>query len=130
MGYDKYGKIFIGFAADYSLTPALTFTGMTNFSWTDKKVDTKGIIGATGLVPSTNPRGAGLENYLGNEWIARMTYRFAPNIAFDLVGAVLFTGDALNIARTPASTSCVTDGVPTCESRNVYKMAARMRVTF
>ena len=25
---------------------------------------------------------------------------------------------------------CVTDGVPTCQSRNVYKGSARLRVTF
>jgi hypothetical protein len=126
--YDKYGRIFFGLAADYSLTPALTFTAITNVSWTDKKVDTKGVLGSTGIVPSSNPFQGGLERYLGNEWLARLSYRFAPNIVFDVVGAVLVTGDALNIQR--ASGGCVTDGVPTCQSRNVWKGSARVRVTF
>jgi hypothetical protein len=129
--YDKYGRIFWGLAADYSLTPALTFRALTNVSWTDKKVDTKGIL-ANGITPSTNPFSSGKERYLGNEWILGMTYRFAPNVTFDLAGAALITGDALNIQRTGGdlNNACVTDGVPTCQSRNVYKVSARVRVTF
>jgi hypothetical protein len=130
VGYDKYGRIFFGVAADYSLTPALTLTGLANVQWTDTKVDTKGTLGATGIVPSTNPFGPGLERYLGSEWIARMTYRFAPNVALEMVGAVLVTGDALNIQRAGAANQCVTEGVPTCQSRNVWKTSTRLRVTF
>jgi hypothetical protein len=134
--YDKYGRIFFGLAADYSLTPALTFTALTNFSWTDTKVDTKGTsASATGITPSGistpgNPFNGGKENYLGNEWVARMTYRFAPNVVFDLALSTLITGDALNIQRTPAGFACDTEGVPTCQSRNVYKATMRLRVTF
>jgi hypothetical protein len=129
--YDKYGRIFFGLAADYSLTPALTFRALTNVSWTDKKVDTKGIY-ANGITPSTNPFNVGKERYLGNEWILGLTYRFAPNVTFDLAAAALITGDALNIQRTGGNdnNACVTDGVPTCQSRNVYKGSARLRVTF
>jgi hypothetical protein len=128
--FDKYGRIFLGFAADYSLTPALTLTGLANVSWTDTPVDTKGTLGATGIVPSTNPHANGLERYLGSEWIARLTYRFAPNVVFDVTGAVLVTGDALNMQRAAASQRCDTEGVPTCQSRNVWKGSARVRVTF
>jgi hypothetical protein len=129
--FDKYGRIFFGIAADYSLTPALTLTGITNFSWTDTSVDTKGTsAAATGITPSTNPFTGGKERYLGNEWVARMTYRFAANVAFDLALSALITGDALNLQRTPAGFGCDTEGVPTCQSRNVYKASARMRVTF
>jgi hypothetical protein len=129
MSFDKYGRIFAGLAADYSLTPALTLTGITNVSWTDTAVDTKGTLGTTGIVPSSNPFGSGLARYLGNEWVARLRYRFAPNVSFDLSGAVLITGDALNIQRAGGA-GCVTDGVPTCQSRNVWKGSARFRVTF
>jgi len=133
--YDKYGRIFAALALDYSLTPTLTLNAVTNFSWTDTAVDTKGTLGATGIVPSSNPHSGGLQRYLGNEWLAGLTYRFAPNVAFDLVGAVLITGDALNIQRpAPAGFGfggpCVTDGVSTCQSRNIWKGSARMRVTF
>ena len=91
--------------------------------------------GSTGLTPSGittlgNPFTGGKERYLGNEWVARLSYRFAPNVSFDLAGSVLITGDALNIQRTPAGFGCVTDGVATCQSRNVYKLTGRVRVTF
>jgi hypothetical protein len=134
--YDKYGRIFFGLAADYALTPSLTFTGLTNVSWTDTKVDTKGTsAGATGITPSGittagNPFTGGKERYLGNEWVLRMTYRFAPNVAFDAAAAALITGPALNLQRTPTGFGCVTDGIPTCQSRDVYKLTARVRVTF
>jgi hypothetical protein len=133
--YDKYGRIFFGLAADYSLTPQLTFHLLTNVSWTDTPVDTKGTAAnATGITPSGittagNPFTGGKERYLGNEWVGGLTYRFAPNVSFDLAGAVLVTGDALNIQRA-APFNCATDGVSTCQSRNVYKLASRIRVTF
>ncbi len=127
--YDKYGRIFAGFAVDYSLTPALTLRALTNVSWTDTKVDTKGV-GVNGITPSGNPFSGGKERYLGNEWVLGMTYRFAPNIAFDVAAAALFVGDALNLQRTGAGNpGCTHDGVPTCEAKNVYKGSARLRVT-
>jgi hypothetical protein len=135
--FDKYGRIFAALAVDYSLTPAVTLTGITNISWTDTAVDTKGTsAGATGITPSGittggNPFTGGKERYLGNEWVARLSYRFAPNVVFDMALSALITGDALNLQRTPAGPfGCVTDGVATCQSRNVYKASARMRVTF
>ena len=142
--YDKYGRIFAGLAADYSLTPALTFRGVTNVSWTDTRVDTKGTF-VNGIIPSGictggnanataggacgvagNPFTGGLKRYLGNEWILGLTYRFAPNVTFDLAAAALITGDALNIQHG----GCLTGNVSTCQSRDVYKGTARLRVTF
>jgi hypothetical protein len=124
--YDKYGRLFVALAADYALTPALTLSLTTNVSWTDTKVDTKGVYGAginaSGITTAGNPFNGGKENYLGNEWVAGMTYRFAPNMAFDLVGAALITGDALNITRTV--------GGPIQEAKDVFKGSARFRVTF
>src|SRR5262249_26257875 len=135
-----------------------TFRALTNLSWTDTAVDTKGTLAstATGIMPSGictgtaaqcsgtpgagvagvagNPFRGGKERYLGNEWILGLTYRFAPNMAFNLVGAALITGDALNHQRTgPVGSGiepCATNGVPTCQSRNVYKLSARFRLTF
>ena len=133
--YDKYGRIFAAFAADYSLTPALTFRAVTNVSWTATKVDTKGSlvngITPSGITTAGNPFNGGKEQYLGNEWVLGLTYRFAPNMSFDLAAAALITGDALNIQHTGSDRGpCATDGVPTCQSRNVYKGSARFRVTF
>jgi hypothetical protein len=118
--YDKYGRIFFALAADYALTPALTFKVLTNISWTDTKVDTTGVlVPATGI--TTNGT-RGTERYLGNEWNAGFTYRFAPNVTFDLVGAILIVGDALNHARAA--------GGPVFEAHDIYKGAARIRLTF
>src|SRR5262249_46915150 len=134
-GYDKYGRIFVGLAADYSLTPALVFHLLANVMWTDRAVDTKGTeANATGITPSGittagNPFKGGKERYLGNEWVAGLTYRFAPNVSFDLAGAVFVAGDALNYERA-APFNCVTNGVLTCQARNVYKLSSRLRVTF
>lgn len=136
--FDKYGRIWGFLATDYSLTPALTFHAIANFAWTDTAVDTKGTLAAnaTGITPSGittpgNPHKGGLAHYLGSEWILGMTYRFAPNMVFDLVGAALITGDALDIQRSVGDRGpCATDGIPTCQSRNVYKMSARFRITF
>ena len=136
--FDKYGRIWGFLATDYSLTPALTVRGIVNVAWTDTKVDTKGTLAstATGITPSGittagNPFKGGKEQYLGSEWIVGLTYRFAPNMTFDLVGAALITGDALDIQRVGSDRGiCATDGVPTCQSRNVYKGSARFRVTW
>ena len=136
--FDKYGRIWPMVAADYSMTPALTFHALANFAFTDTKVDTKGTLAnaATGITPSGittpgNPFKGGKEQYLGSEFILGMTYRFAPNMVFDLAGATLITGDALNIQRAGSDRGpCATDGVPTCQSRNVYKLSARFRVTW
>ena len=51
-------------------------------------------------------------------------------MAFDFVAAALITGPALNLQRTPTGFGCQTDGLPTCQSRDVYKLSSRIRVTF
>ena len=117
-GYDKYGRTFLGVAVDYNLTPALTLRALTNFSWTDTKVDTTSVLG-NGL-NSIGTRGT--ERYIGNEWDLGLTYRFAPNIAFDVVAAALFVGHALDHARVV--------GGPPIEAKDVYKGVARLRLNF
>lgn len=119
--YDKYGRRWLALALDYSLTPALTLKALTNVSWTDTKVDTTGVLNAgTFGINSNGVRGT--ERYLGNEWDLGFQYRFAPNVTFDAVAAMLLTGDALNHRRVV--------GGPVKESQDVYKGAARIRVTF
>lgn len=116
--YDKYGRRFVGVALDYSLTPALTLHGIANASWTEQKVDVNGDLTSNGL----NSVNRGDERFLGTEVVAGLTYRFAPNVAFDLAGAILFSGDALNHARVV--------GGPVEDSDNIYKATARVRFTF
>jgi hypothetical protein len=131
--YDKYGRIFLAGAVDYSLTPALTLRFVANTQWTDEDVDTSGVLSATGL---TSPRTRGTrdeESYLGTELNAGFTYRFAPNLAFDLVGAYMFVGEAHAHART-AGGGCRDrendSGSPACSVDDIYKVSARWRFTF
>jgi len=117
--YDKYGRIFAAVAADYAVTPALTLKGLVNMSWTDKSVDTHGVMTANGLT-STGDNGDA--RYLGTEINLGLTYRFAPNVAFDLIGAYMFAGDAMNHANTP--------GGDVKDADDIYKAVARVRFTF
>lgn len=136
--YDKYGRRFIALAADYSLTPALTLRGTWNISWTDKDVDTNGTLDSNGITPANRTvnggplvRADGDDNYLGTEFNAGFTYRFAPNIAFDMVGAYLFAGSALDHQRVacPATFSAAVD-CRVKDADDVYKLSARVRFTF
>jgi hypothetical protein len=117
--YDKYGRIFAALAVDYAITPALTLKALANMSWTDTSVDTNAILNANGLSAGD---GSGDERYLGLELNAGLTYRFAPNVAFDLIGAYMFAGDAMNHAREV--------GGPVKDAEDIYKMVARVRFTF
>jgi hypothetical protein len=117
--YDKYGRIFAALATDYALTPALTLKGLVNMSWTDKSVDTHGTLGTLGLVGGD---GDGEERFLGTELNLGLTYRFAPNVAFDLIGAYMFTGEAMDHANVP--------GGDVKDADNIYKAVARVRFTF
>ncbi|MGH7390978.1 MAG: hypothetical protein ACREM3_16195 [Candidatus Rokuibacteriota bacterium] len=110
--YDKYGRIFVALVADYAVTPAFTVRGTANASWTPEKVDTDGVLSASGI---TSPTG-GDDSYLGTELNLGFTYRFAPNVALDMVGGYMWTGDAMgNGGQDP---------------EDVYKVTARVRFTF
>ena len=128
--YDKYGRIALGAAGDYSLTPALTFHAVTIFQWAAEKVDR----GSRALTTSTGGGGISLQpvgsdttsRFLGHEWDLGLTYRFAPNVAFDLIGAVLFVGEARDTARTVAANP----SGAIKEAQDAYKLSARVRVTW
>jgi hypothetical protein len=135
--YDKYGRIMLAGAVDYSLTPALVFTGLANISWTDKKVNTNSLISSIGLIPcpgTPNPAqfgpctsdGRGTEQYLGTEGAIGMTYRFAPNVALDVVGSYLWAGDAFNNAGRAGGTIYAGPR----EAQDVYKVSSRLRFTY
>jgi hypothetical protein len=126
IGYDRYGRRQLGFRATYSLTPELAFYGIVSPTWSDKKVDTDTAIAAGGAnrtapVAATN---GGDSRYIGTEFDVGTTWRFAPNTVFDLQGAYLFAGGALDTAN-------VVNGVLTRrESENGWTIAARVRMSF
>jgi hypothetical protein len=108
--YDKYGRMTLAAAVDYAVTPAFVLHLVGNAQWTAEDVDT----GRATLNSAASSSGD--ENYLGTEIDAGFTYRFAPNVAFDLLGGYLIAGDAR--------------GFNNLEPDDIWKVAARMRVTW
>ena len=113
IGYDRYGRLGGGLRATYSLTPKLAFWGIVSAFWTDEKVDTD--TGITGGIRNA-PVDGGDDRFIGWEPNLGLTYRFAANTAFDLVGAYFFAGDALT--------------TPTGDAENGWTAAARVRLSF
>jgi hypothetical protein len=153
--YDKYGRIFVGTAIDYSLTPQLVFTALGNISWTANNVNTNSLFSTIGLIPcpavpnaqfgarglanspvSSSPNFTGcLSNgrgnasqYYGTETALGMTYRFAPNVALDLIGAYMWTGDALNNSGVSGLNNTITQSNHSAE--NLWRLSSRLRFTF
>jgi hypothetical protein len=124
VGYDRYGRIGGGFRATYSLTPELAFYGVVSAFWTDKEVDTDTAISAAGNRTAPAAGGRGDESFLGVEPNIGMTWRFAPNTVFDLVGAYLFAGDAWEAQRVAGDASTKTD------PKDGWTVAARIRMSF
>jgi hypothetical protein len=134
IGYDRYGRAAFGLRATYALTPALSFYGAVTPTWTAEKVDTDTTQGAGSRGAPALVNASGDSSYLGTEAVTGMTWRFAPNTAFDLQGAYLFAGSALDGCVPAAGTSGV--GNP-CGAGNVKKdaedgwtVAARIRMSF
>jgi len=131
IGYDRYGSARAALRATYNITPALAFWGIASPSWTAEKVDTD--TGATpGLGTGSISRTTvsdrswveGDSRYIGAETDLGLTWRFAPNAAFDLEGSYLFAGAALGTAE-------LLNGVHTRRDPNdAYQLAARVRFAF
>ena len=134
--YDKYGRIWFGLASDYALTPALTFTGLVNASWTPYKVNTRSILTVNGLAQCPNTpnvnfgnctsNGQGTEQYIGTEGALGLTYRFAPNVALDVIGSYMWTGDALANAGVAGGLI----GPDPRDPKDIFKFTTRLRFTF
>ena len=131
VGYDRFGRASLGFRATYSLTPALAFYGLASPTGTAEKVDTDTTVVLAPQQFATNRATVddqswvkGDSRYLGTELELGLTWRFAPNTAFDLQGGYLFAGSALNTAE-------VLNGVHTRrEANDAYTLAARIRLAF
>jgi hypothetical protein len=131
IGYDRYGRRQFGVRATYSLTPELSFYGVVSPTWSDQKVDTDTTIVAGGnnrTAPLIATRG-GESRYIGTEVDLGTTWRFAPNVVFDLVGAYLFAGSALDTTEFGVKGLPATTGVHR-DSQDGWTVAARMRLSF
>jgi len=133
IGYDRYGRASLGFRATYNITTTFSVYGIVNPTWTAEKVDTDtssvaaSYSGAGSLTRTTVSDRSWVEGdsrYLGTEVDLGLTWRFAQNAAFDLVGAWLFAGDALDTAE-------MLNGVHTRRQANDgYQAAMRVRLAF
>jgi hypothetical protein len=134
IGLDRYGRQQFGFKATYSLSPALDIYGVATPAWTARSVDTDGAFAAASIncaAHSANsaafPRGAGCRgdaSYIGTESDLGLTWRVAPGLTLDVVGAYLFAGDALDVSE-------LCNGVLTRRAaEDVYTGVARLRLSF
>jgi hypothetical protein len=156
IGYDKYGLIRAAARASYALTPTFTPYAIVGVHWTEENVDKNSVLlPAVGYIPAGALGGnAKNEDYLGTEVNLGFTWRLAPNLTFDMVGAYMFTGNALGYAQqigtatasdpaiTPGTNLCAAAGITsgTCvtvnrsntarDPENIYSLAARFRFTF
>ncbi len=138
VGYDRYGRAQFALRATYSITPALSVYGVVSPAWSAEKVDTD--TGCPALTVATSSTGCasrvavggvgpasfadGDSQYIGTEINAGFTWRFAPNVAFDLAGYYLVAGSALDMSEN-------LNGVKVKrEAENAYYAAARVRLSF
>jgi hypothetical protein len=120
IGYDRYGRRGFAVRATYSLTPRLAFYGIVSPTWTDEKVDTDTTSSGAGRGAPSAATNAGDSRYIGTELDLGTTWRFAPNTVFDLVGAYLFAGSALDTVDASGSR----------DAENGWTVAARVRLSF
>jgi len=142
IGYDRYGRGSIAFRATYNITPALSLYGVVHTFLTAQAVDTDtgSQLAATGgagtparITISPKSWASGDSNYVGTEGNLGMTWRFSANTAFDLVGAYLFAGDALDASECPGQatgTTCSASAARKKSAQDAYSLAARIRLAF
>ena len=120
VGYDRYGRGQFGARATYSLTPNLSVWGVVNPTWTAEKVDTDTSVARAHITGDMQ----GDSRYIGTESGIGLTWKFAPNVAFDWSGSYLNAGSALD-------TTEVLNGVPTKrKADDAYLTSARVRLSF
>jgi hypothetical protein len=135
VGYDRYGRAQFALRATYSITPALNVYGVVAPTWAAEKVDTD--TGCPALTVGTSATGCpariavsgksfveGDSRYIGTEVNGGITWRFAPNTAFDLAGYYLAAGPALKMSEFQ-------NGEPVKrDQHDGYYAVARVRLSF
>ena len=135
IGYDRYGRGQFALRATYSITPAWSVYGVVSPAWTAQAVDTD--TGCPALTVATSATGCasrvavnsnsfakGDSSYLGTEINGGITWRFAPNTAFDLAAYYLFAGSALDMTEQLNGVAVKRD------ANDGYYAVARVRLSF
>src|SRR2546428_1545262 len=127
VGYDRYGRAQLGLRATYAITPALSVFGTINPTWTAEKVDTNTGVNAAGsrtVLANSQTFKDGDSSYIGTETNIGFGWKFAPNVSFDVIGAYLASGKALNTAE-------ILNGVVTTrDAKDAYAVSSRVRFAF
>ena len=126
VGYDRYGRAQLGLRGTYALTPAFSVFLTINPTWTAEKVDIDTGVNASGSRTPIDSQSfaKGDSSYLGTETNIGFKWGFAPNVSFDLIGAYLASGKALNTAE-------ILNGVHTIrEAKDAYALSSRLRFAF
>jgi hypothetical protein len=145
IGYDKYGLMRVGFRASYALTPAFTMRAGVTASWTAEETGgtLETISAGTGRLScgpftvadavTTGACNTALNNhdgssFLGTELNVGFQWRFAPNVAFDMVGSYMFAGNALAAhTATNATTGVVSNAR---NPQDIQALTARVRYSW
>jgi hypothetical protein len=141
VGYDRYGRGQVTGRVTYSITTALSLYGVAGPIFTAEKVDTDTGSQLASAARNGTPARTTVSNaswvsgdsrYLGTEADLGLSWRFAPNTAFDLVGAWLFAGSAFDAAecRGGAAGTCAGGTVVKMDAKDAYTLAARIRLAF
>ncbi|HSE05789.1 MAG TPA: hypothetical protein VLK35_16695, partial [Methylomirabilota bacterium] len=103
IGWDKYGRIQLGFKSTYAITPALSIMAGVNGHWAARKVDRNGTaVAGAGILPVWN--GATPKDnsqYVGTEFMALLSWRFAPGLTWDNAFGYMAMGSALDAVTDP-----------------------------
>jgi hypothetical protein len=130
VGYDRYGRAQLGVRGTYNLTPALALWTIVSPTWTAEPVDTKtGVSGTSRTIVTDQSFTKGDSSYIGTEWDLGFTWRFAPNTSFDMVGAWLFAGSALDTTECIGGAGCPA-GLVKRDAQDAWALSSRVRLAF
>src|SRR5207249_2704216 len=107
--------------ATYSLTPSLSVWGVVNGVFTAEKVDTDTSVARAHITGNMQ----GDERYIGTELGTGLTWKFAPNVAFDWSGSYLAAGRALDTTEVLSS-----GAIQKRKGDDAYLTTARVRLSF
>jgi hypothetical protein len=123
IGWDKYGRGQVGLKATYAFTPSLSLMAGVNGHWTAEAVDRNSTaVAGAGLLPSFTGGPRDSSNFVGTEFMALVSWRFADGLTWDNAAGYMVPGKALD---------AVTD--PTVGARNTntpFMISTRVRFTF
>jgi hypothetical protein len=123
IGWDKYGRGQVGIKATYAFTPALSVMGGVNGHWTAEAVDRNSTaVAGAGLLPSFTGGPRDNSNFVGTEFMALVSWRFADGLVWDNAAGYMINGRALDAVTDPA--------VGGRNTNNPFILTSRVRFTF